>query len=228
MNIGKVTFALLIITSFLFTAFTPIVEAETRRVWGFYYEGLFLDIYAPYQGYAGAEIPIRVRVEAEQNIRGLYVYILLIGSKNRGYGEWSYDWFALYGVNLSSGAIIDETHNIRIPSDVDSGSIYGYVWCEWQVPILLGLAWATRNYHGFFNAVYLRDLLDERDYWKGEYDRLQADYLTLRSEYDILRSNYQVLAGDLATARNLNYLFIATTIIFIATTIFLAFRRRKA
>ena len=74
---------------------------------GFYYEGMDLDIYAPYQGYAGDKIAVRVRVEAKEDLRDVYVHVWLIGSKNYGYGSWVYDWYALYDVDLSSGVVRD-------------------------------------------------------------------------------------------------------------------------
>lgn len=179
-------------------ALTPIAKAETRRVWGFRYEGMALDIYAPYQGYAGGKITVRVRVEAKEYLKDAYVYIQLQGSKKYGYESWVHGWYVLDDVDLFAGIVRDESYEITIPSDVDSGLIYGYAWCKWKVLRWL-IYWVDYSYAGPFNVVYLRNLLDA-------YDKLRA---------------------DLETTRNLSYILALTTIVFIATTAYLAIRKKE-
>ena len=54
-----------------------------------------------------------------------------------------------------------------------------------------------------------------------------SEHDSLLSDYNDLKSKLEHLTGDLGTARNLSYIFIVTTIIFIATTAYLAIRKPK-
>ncbi len=58
------------------------------------------------------------------------------------------------------------------------------------------------------------------------YDLLDM-YSQLQSDYNDLESKQNTLTGDLGTARNLSYLFIIATIVFLATTVYLVIRRPK-
>jgi hypothetical protein len=70
-------------------------------------------------------------------------------------------------------------------------------------------------------------LQNSYDSLSSNYDTLQAEYNSLESSYDALQSQHDAVAGDLNTATNLNYLFIATTIVFIASTVYLTIRKAK-
>jgi hypothetical protein len=59
------------------------------------------------------------------------------------------------------------------------------------------------------------------------YDTLETNYNSLQSNNDELTTSYNALTGELATARNLSYVFTATTMILIATTVYFAVRKPK-
>lgn len=61
----------------------------------------------------------------------------------------------------------------------------------------------------------------------SDYNTLEGDYNSLNSTYNDLQSKHDTLASDLGTTRNLSYIFIITTIIFIATTVYLTIRKPK-
>jgi hypothetical protein len=60
-----------------------------------------------------------------------------------------------------------------------------------------------------------------------DYNTLRADYTSLESSYHDLKINYDSLVGEQSTSRNLNYIFIASTIILAATTVYLASSKQK-
>lgn len=69
---------------------------------------------------------------------------------------------------------------------------------------------------------------------KGDYDSLNSNYNLLRIDYDGLESNYTGLKtdyetslGELTTARNVAYVFVASTIFLAATTAYLYLRKPK-
>ena len=69
----------------------------------------------------------------------------------------------------------------------------------------------------------------QTDYSKlsSNYDALQEDYNSLLADYDALESEYETSVGELGTSRNLMYVFVVTTIVFIATSIILFVRKPK-
>jgi hypothetical protein len=60
-----------------------------------------------------------------------------------------------------------------------------------------------------------------------QYAYLNSSYNELKSDYDGLKSKHDALTSDLGTTRNLSYVFIMTTIVFIATTVYLATRKPR-
>lgn len=85
------------------------------------------------------------------------------------------------------------------------------------------------------------DLLGSYDSLTNHYDSLNSSYYDLKSDYDMLRSDfnslesnnaelttsYNALIGELSSARNLSYVFITTTMILIAMTVYFAVRKPK-
>lgn len=62
----------------------------------------------------------------------------------------------------------------------------------------------------------------------SNYDALRQNYDSLNSSYGSLKTNYDAALGELALSRNLNYVFIAATIVLAVTTSYLAIRKRKS
>ncbi|HKZ94760.1 MAG TPA: hypothetical protein VJ249_09320 [Candidatus Bathyarchaeia archaeon] len=62
------------------------------------------------------------------------------------------------------------------------------------------------------------------DSLKTNFDRLESDYNSLKSNNSNLTTSYDALVGELVSTRNLSYIFITTTLIFVATTVFFAAR----
>ena len=60
-----------------------------------------------------------------------------------------------------------------------------------------------------------------------KYTSLDSDYNSLLADYDALESEYEMSVGDLGTSRNLMYVFVVTTIVFVATSIILFLRKPK-
>ncbi len=64
------------------------------------------------------------------------------------------------------------------------------------------------------------------DSLNSAYTSLLSDHSSLQASYNELKSKYE-FAGDMANALDLMYVFIETTVIFIATTIYFVLRKRK-
>jgi archaellum component FlaC len=63
---------------------------------------------------------------------------------------------------------------------------------------------------------------------ESTYSNLETNYNSLNSDYNDLDSKHDTLMSDLGFTKNLSYVFIITTLIFIASTVYLAMRRPKA
>jgi predicted nuclease with TOPRIM domain len=78
----------------------------------------------------------------------------------------------------------------------------------------------------FLNSSYY-ELKSSLDGLNSTYYDLLDMHSQLQSDYDDLESKHDTLTGDLSTTRNLSYALIITTIVFIATTVYLAARKPK-
>ncbi len=319
---GKKQIAIPLFVIFLLPlAFITVAKTETRLVWSFDWEGIDVEVYAPYQAYPGDTITIRVRTAATKNLRDVEVSIGLYGSKVDGYDTWTGNITVRYNVDLYTGEFLDQNFNVSIPSDVSPGLIYGHTYCKWKVG--KHFYFIPRELDDSFIATYLKnkayedlqvaysdllndhntllanysDLLDDYNSLSADYislnstyydllnmyNQLQSDYGSLQESFDTLNDNYSALnstyhdlldtysqlqsdydslqesfdtlnnnysnlqvnydslhdkwedseskneasKANLSNTWNLSYILIITTLIFIATTVYLAVRKPK-
>lgn len=83
-----------------------------------------------------------------------------------------------------------------------------------------------RSLYSLFLANY-SSLLGSYQSLNSNYNTLVGNYNSLDNGYHNLETDYGTLLNELATTRILSYVLIATTIIFVATTVFLLTRRMK-
>ena len=253
--------------------------AESRLIWTFYWEGLDVQIYTPYQAYSNDTVTIRIRVEARQELQDVTVRFRMYGSKSQGYLAWFHSFYALQNVDLSNGVVEDQYFDVGIPEEVDPGLVYSQTTCSWKA--WNGSSWQDQSRESDMRAcTYLKNkpyedlqvaydqlladynslvsshntlqtnynqLLADYDSLQTSYNNLQANCTTLQTNYNSLNSTYHSLlsgyssqqtslnelkskyefAGQTANALDLMYVFIETTVIFIATTIYFVLRKRK-
>ena len=106
---------------------------ESRLIWTFYWEGVDIQIYAPYQAYPNDTMTIRIRVEAREELQDVTVRFRMYGSKSQGYLAWFHSFYALQNVDLSHGVVEVQYFEVDIPEDVDPGSVYSQTSCSWKV-----------------------------------------------------------------------------------------------
>ena len=202
-------------------AFVSVAKAETRLVWSFDWEGIDIRIYAPPQAYPGDNITLQTIVESTEVLKNVYVTIGIHGSISEGSDEWTDYIKVLEDDDFSIGEFNDpQNFNVSIPANVSSGLIYGHIYCTWKVyrvPV-----WKDRSCEDSFEVTYLKS---------REFEQLQEMYNTLNGTYNSLLGNYTELEskyeGELGTARNLMYVFVATTVVSAATAFFFLLRRPK-
>jgi hypothetical protein len=249
--------ALMFVLSFIVSSTSAI---EPRLIWTFYWEGIDVQIYAPYQAYSNDTMTIRIRVEAREELQDVTLRMRMYGSKSQGYLGWFYSFYALQNVDLSHGVVEDQYFDVDIPDDVDPGLVYSQTSCSWKVQ--RESSWQDQLNDGVFRVTYLRNktyedlqvaynqLLADHNSLVSSYNTLQTDYdslqtkynnlqtlnstyhnllsdhLSLQASFNELKSKYE-FGGDMANALNLMYVFIETTVIFSATTIYFLQRKQK-
>jgi len=193
--------------------------AEPRLVWTFFWEGLNIEIYAPYQAYPNQTMTIRVMVEARENLQEVTVRLRIYGSKSEGYLGWFSSFYAFYNVDLSSGTVEDQYFNVSIPEDVDPGLVYSQTSCTWKV--WRGSSWQGQSNDGVFRVTYLRNkpyenlqvaynqlvtnynsLLSSYNQLLADYNSLQNSYNNLQNVYSGLQANYSALLTDYSNLQN--------------------------
>ena len=76
------------------------------------------------------------------------------------------------------------------------------------------------------NSTYTPLLANYTSLWTM-YSSLNSTYNSLKADYDDSKSKHEMNTNELSTARNINYLLVATTTIFIATTAYFILRKPK-
>jgi hypothetical protein len=171
---------------FLLSFIVPSINAtETRLVWTFSWEGINVEIYAPYQAYPNQTMTIRVIVEAREDLQNVTIRFRIYGSKSEGYLSWFNSFYAFYDVDLASGSVEDQYFNVSIPEDVDPGLIYSQMSCSWKV--WRESSWQSQSSDGVFRVTYLRN---------NPYEKLQVAYNQLVTNYNSLLSSYNQLLAD--------------------------------
>jgi hypothetical protein len=82
------------------------------------------------------------------------------------------------------------------------------------------------NLYSIFRANYT-SLLGSFDSLSSNYNGLRTDYDSLESNYRGLKTSYDNSLGELALTRDVLYVFVASTIVFVATTLYFALRKLK-
>ena len=80
--------------------------------------------------------------------------------------------------------------------------------------------------YSLFLANYTR-IVENQNSLSSNYNTLREDYASLESNYHDLKTGYNSIVGEQVTARNLSYVFMASTIVLAVTTFYLVFIKLK-
>ena len=188
---------------------------ETRNVYSLEYVGLEIDVWAPYQAYAGDTINVTIKAEAVvQSLYVNYINVSFCGVENVTSEVSFADIVHMKNSSLSSHEV---DYSITIPDYVSPGLTYGEITCEWE---FMG---ATQKVHpSGFALTYVKDV--EFEELQADYDELNATYQSTLVDYNQLESKYK---GEADSARNLMYVFIVTTVIAAITVGVLLIKKPK-
>lgn len=193
-------------------------EPQARLIWTYETEDILIEVYAPSQAYPGDVVPISVEVDATADLLDVYVILEVFGSKHENCSHWNTTSFdVLWSEDLGLGEEITEKRDLEVPSDADPGLVYGSIVCKWMTLDLQG-----HLEYDSFSVTYLKNKTFEE--LQNEHAELQDTYTGLNASYTELNSKHRSEIGD---ARNLLYLFVATTVISSATVFILLTRKPR-
>jgi hypothetical protein len=201
---------------------------ESQTCYSLDYGGLLLEVKAADLAWPGDKINITVRVEASAKIHVNFIRANVSSLKG---GREEAPLLAtvtfLENGDLDPGMVSEISYEVTIPEDALPGLIYGMVWYDWYIR---GTTPATFQ---MFPQAFPATFIENKSYieLKEDYDALNSSYARLQANYTDLEEKYQQLASDQMaqdSATGLMYLFVATTAIFVVTTILLLTRRPKA
>jgi len=186
-----------------FDVFDSVVHAEEREVLSRSYVGLGVEVHAPYQGYSGETIAVKVRVEALEDVKNVSVTLFIWGSKSEGQNPWGTSFTVLDVTDFPNGLIKEETYNITIPSDIDPGLTYGILFLDWSVYI--------------------------QPFWEDQWDKASFRVTYIKNkDYEDLQTTYNSVLKELQNVRTITYALVATTIALAVSTAYLAKKKPKA
>lgn len=191
---------------------------ETWEVYDLEYAGLRVRIEAPRQVDPGENITVTIRAEAPlDDVYVDYIYVTIYSLKNET-DEIPIETIThLEASKLAFHEVHKVDYVITIPNDTSAGLTYGIIQCKWEFQNA-----PEKIPPAGFVLTYVRN--SELEQLRAEYDEFMANYTSLLGNYTELDSKY---AGELGGARNLMYVFVATTIIAVGTILFLIIRRPK-
>jgi hypothetical protein len=187
---------------------------ETKDVYHIDYGGLTIDITAPIQAYPGENISITVTTEAVTQIAIDYVYVRIYGLVN---ATTELTLSNITHIEDSSLTFHEATYDITIPDNISPGLTYGLISCEWDF-----MGSPEKIPSSGFALTYIKNVALEQ--LQAEYDELDATYQSVVQENTELNSG---IKEEVDSARNLMYIFIATTVVASITVVVLLMRKPK-
>lgn len=184
-------------------------------------------------------LTLETRIEAKTNVYFSHLTLNVYGVKEVE-GEFISDVIGnitvLSGIGLARGAVRAEEFELTIPEDTLPGLLYSVVSAVFAEGEELD-GWVVIKtpetcLYDDFTLVYVKNKPFEN--LQEDYNELLNKFNNLNSTYDQLQLNYNSLESDHASlqsgyhnTRNLVYIFMATTIILIAITVYFAKRKPK-
>jgi len=153
------------------------------------YEGLVVEIYAPYQAYPNDNMTIRIIVAARtEPLQDVAVTFTMYGSQDEGDNLWLRPLRPFTTpVYFDPGDVKDQHFNVSIPESVDPGLLHAHITCSWKV-------WRESSWQ---EQSIDEQIIDSVTYLKNRpHEDLQAAYAQLSDDYDSLENNYSVLENS--------------------------------
>ena len=210
--------ALLVLVYLVFSTAIVMAGTESQRMWSFNQEGLTIKIYSPFQAYPGDSIALQVTVDADKELQDVDATIVIRGALSEGYEMWTIPRNILEDEDFSATDSLFRNLTVSIPASASSGLVYGRVYLAWNV----NGTHRVNTYEDSCEIFYLMN--EELEELRTAYDELNATHHALLSNYTDIDARY---VGELGGARNMMYVFVATTVIALGTVLFLILRRPK-
>ena len=174
------------------------------------YEGLVVEIYAPYQAYPNDNMTIRIIVAARtEPLQDVTITFTMYGSQDEGDSLWLRPLrpFAT-PVPLDPGDVRDQHFNVSIPQSVDPGLLHAHITCSWKVwrnstwqeqtiddQVIDSVTYLKNRPYEVLQAAYVQ-LSDDHSSLENSYTNLLANHDALLTDYGSLNTTYHSLLAD--------------------------------
>jgi hypothetical protein len=191
---------------------------ESRSVYHQEYVGLEIDVLAPTNANPGDSINVTIKTQAAvQSINVKYINVIFYGFTNATTKLANVTLGNFTHLQDSSLSQYEVEYNITIPDDISTGLTYGEISCEWEF-----MGAPQKILPSGFPLTYVKDnALEEL---QAKYDELDVAHNSTLEDYYQLEAK---LKGEVDSARNLMYVFVATTIVAAITVGVLLVRKPK-
>jgi len=222
-SVTKKALFLILCFSLLMISGSFVVNAQNNSVFQGQDDYLRYEILAPTEVRLNENFTVVFLIRPKYNVEVNFIRIIIYGTidYNGEWDEWSDSW---EDITMFSDADYRKEKAFKIASVDGEGHLYGIIM-------------ATYDYNGQ-TEIYDVGYFEITTIREGSYDELYASYKQYmeshshsNTEYDILQSNYDSLQSqsgiDSGSSQYLIYLLLATTVLFVATTIYSARRKPK-
>jgi len=236
---GKTPQTFVIVTLILFlssarlSAIAYAEDSEKYKCYSHEFNGLLVQIEATVSVWPGNNINMTIRAEATQaniHIRRIHMNVSSL-EKGRHKTLLNSTTF-LEDVHLNLLKFEETSYAVLIPGDTSPGWLYGEVQYSWSIE---GDEYLSDEFDGFPTSYVLNkpyeDLRQDFEELNNFLYDLHANFTSLKANYTDLQEEHLRLVGSQIAQNNatgLMYLFLATTGIFVLTTILLMAKRPKA
>ena len=225
MNNRRIIVLLVLVTTLLLSLAPSLIAAAEPSRWEYkndYDDEIEIEVYAPYEAYPGDEITITVRVEAKEDLDDVTIDLLVVGSKDMGHKRWDDEISVLDDETLDDGDEEEVDEDLKLPSTLDPGQVYGHIFAEWEnedgeqryenIYTFILTYIKHKDYedllveHAELEADYaeLSDLKEELEAdvteWESKYKTLEDDYESLELSHETLQTDYADLESKYETA----------------------------
>jgi len=223
-------------------AYFSSVYGESEEVdvaYGFLGFQLYYEVNSTIEVKVGDPISVQLFFRADSNISDVYIFVLIYGAGVSYYKDWT-------EMNLTTSQSVVETLTLQAEEEGDIRCTIDALYLDdvdgdWGYGLVdFLMAQAKEITYGELSQNFINlnqsynELNENYSQSGGNYGNLNQNNTSLESNYENLQDNYDELVGkyntiinELNMYKNLLYVFITTTVVSIALTIFVYFKKSK-
>lgn len=212
---------------------------ETDVAYGYLGFQLYYEVNSTREVKVGDPISVQLFFMADSNISNVYVFALIYGAGVSYYKDWT-------EIDLRTNQTIVETATLQVEEEGELRCTIDALYLDdvsgdWDYGLVDFLvAQAKTTIYDELNQNFIslnqsyNDLNEKYSQLEGSYNNLNhsytslaSDYENLQDDYNELEDKYNMIINELTIYKNLLYVFIIATALFIALTISVYLKKSK-